>query len=38
MRDTKNYSLYIADTYVMITYFIKGKMYQYRIDASKLMK
>jgi hypothetical protein len=25
------YQLYIADTYVVITYFIKGKMYQYRI-------
>ena len=27
----ENYNLYIADTYVMVTYFIKGKMYQYRI-------
>lgn len=27
------YQLYIADTYAVITYFIKGKMYQYRIEA-----
>lgn len=27
------YSLYVADTYVIITYFIKGKLYQYRINA-----
>ena len=25
------YQLYISDTYCVITYFIKGKMYQYRI-------
>lgn len=29
----KNYQLYVADTYVIITYFIKGKLYQYRIVA-----
>lgn len=27
------YQLYVADTYAVITYFIKGKMYQYRITA-----
>ena len=27
------YQLYVADTYTVITYFIKGKMYQYRITA-----
>ncbi len=31
--DTRKYDLYVADTYVVITYFIKGKMYQYRINA-----
>jgi hypothetical protein len=29
----KNYQLYVADTYVIITYFIKGKLYQYRVVA-----
>lgn len=29
----KNYQLYVADTYVIITYVIKGKLYQYRINA-----
>ena len=28
------YQLYISDTYAVITYFIKGKMYQYRIKAT----
>lgn len=28
-----NYHLYVADTYVIITYFIKGKLYQYRVVA-----
>ena len=27
------YQLYVSDTYAVITYFIKGKMYQYRIAA-----
>lgn len=27
------YQLYVADTYAVITYFIKDKMYQYRITA-----
>ena len=27
------YQLYVADTYAVITYFIKGKIYQYRITA-----
>ena len=27
------YQLYVADTYAVITYFIKGNMYQYRITA-----
>ena len=27
------YQLYVADTYAVITYFIKGKIYQYRIIA-----
>lgn len=27
------YHLYIADTYAVITYFIDGKLYQYRITA-----
>lgn len=25
------YNLYIADTYMVITYFIKGKLYQYKV-------
>ena len=27
------YNLYIADTYAIITYFIKGRLYQYKITA-----
>lgn len=27
----EKYDLYICDTYVVITYFIKGKMHQYKI-------
>lgn len=27
------YSLYIADTYAIITYFIEGRLYQYKITA-----
>ena len=27
------YQLYVSDTYAVITYFIKGKIYQYRITA-----
>ena len=29
------YQLYVSDTYAVITYFIKDKMYQYRITATK---
>ena len=31
------YQLYVSDTYAVITYFIKikGKLYQYRITATK---
>lgn len=29
------YQLYVTDTYAVITYFIKGKLYQYRITATK---
>ena len=29
------YQLYVSDTYAVITYFIKGKMYQCRITATK---
>ena len=29
------YQLYVSDTYAVITYFIKGKLYQYRIIANK---
>ena len=29
------YQLYISDTYAVINYFIKGKMYHYRITATK---
>lgn len=29
----ERYQLYVADTYVIITYFIKGKMHQYKIMA-----
>ena len=29
------YQLYVSDTYAVITYFIKSKMYQYRITATK---
>lgn len=25
------YDLYIADTYVVITYFVEGKLYQYKV-------
>lgn len=31
----EGYDLYVADTYVIITYFIKGKMYQYKITTNK---
>lgn len=31
------YNLYIADTYIVITYFIKGKLHQYRIEVSNVM-
>jgi len=27
------YSLYVADTYVVITWFMNGKLCQYRINA-----
>lgn len=27
------YNLYVADSYVIITYFIKGKLHQYKIKA-----
>lgn len=27
------YSLYVADNYVIITYFINGKLHQYKINA-----
>lgn len=29
----EKYNLYIADTYLIITYFIKGRLYQYKIMA-----
>ena len=29
------YQLYVSDTYAVITYFIKGKLYQYKITAIK---
>lgn len=28
-----DYNLFVADTYAIITYFIKGKLYQYKITA-----
>lgn len=28
-----NYKLYVSDTYAIITYFINGKLYQYKIKA-----
>lgn len=28
-----NYQLYVSDTYAIITYFINGKLYQYKIKA-----
>lgn len=30
-----DYQLYVSDTYAVITYFIKDKLYQYRITATK---
>lgn len=30
-----NYQLLVYDTHCVITYFIKGKMYQYTIRANK---
>ena len=29
------YQLYVSDTYAVITYFIKDKLYQHRITATK---
>ena len=33
VNDMGKYSLYVADNYVVITYFINGKLHQYRINA-----
>ena len=30
-----NYQLYVSDIYAVTTYFIKGKLYQYKITATK---
>ena len=29
------YQLYVSDTHAIITYFINGKLYQYRITTTK---